>query len=669
MLKNPFSNIKATHLNKDEIVNYWVEIHNRETEQANFEKVIEPFNPRPIIILGGKGSGKTHILRFYSYESQKVRASQLLHNNLVKQVQSEGYISVLLELGDFQFQRFSGSKLDVDIWSEWYFYYLNLILIEKFLKQTLDLEKNGLSDFNNDKIREISSQYFFDHDDTLDSVGAIFNRVCEEHKKIDQAFSRIRTGTDNNIIKELKPMFDTREHRFLDISHDVIKANPDLEKLRILFLLDQFEDLSEEQQKYINTIIRHPKHTETISIRIAGRLYALKDKSTFSDNEKVLGAEATTKKLEGFMGHKEAYEKFSIEMCEKRYKSIKNLTLDSNQIQNSFEIQNKEAVLQKIKNKHIKSIDRKHIINFKNNVVKYKKVLQLNQKNIDDILINISHENPLLEKKNIWLIYQSWSKKENILNKSIEIKNSLCNKGKNIHDTETLNHIENDLFFQLCRDYSLPYHHCGFENILKYSSANPRNFINILNHIYENAPFYAETMFLENAPISCKVQDKSIKSASIEFWKDAISDINDSRISIMAERINSFFKRIRISDKLVEKNLIAFSYRGDLSKDAAIILERAVTHSLLDKKEQAKKEKNNSGEMLDIYSVNAMLTVNWDLPISTGGTKQFSASEIEILCLGTDSEWKKIADKHIEPLNVPFGTNKVASLFGDEFDY
>lgn len=667
MLKNPFSNIKATHLSKDEIVNYWVDIHNKEKEEVNFEKVIEPDNPRPIIILGGKGSGKTHILRFYSYESQKVRASQSKDNDLVKQLQLEGYISVLLELGDFQFQRFSGSKLDIDIWSEWYFYYLNLILIEKFLKQILDLENNGLNDFENDKIKEMSSRYFFNEDDTLDSVRTIFIRVCEEHKKIDHAFSRIRTGTDNNIIKDLKPMFDTREHRFLDISHDIIKANSALEKLRILFLLDQFEDLSEEQQKYINTIIRHPKHTETISIRIAGRLYALKDKSTFSDNEKVLGAEATTKKLEGFMGHKEGYEKFSIEMCEKRYKSINNVTLDFNQIQHSFEVQNKEEILQKIKNKYAKSIDRKHIVNFKNNIVKYQNNLKLNTEDIEAVLINISHENPLIEKKNIWLIYQSWSKNENILNKSREIKNSLSNIGKNIHDTETLNHIENDLFFQLCREHSLPYNHCGFENILKYSSANPRNFINILNHVYENAQFYGETMFLENDPVSCKVQDKAIKSASIEFWKDAISDINDSRIAIMAERINSFFKRIRISDKLVEKNLIAFSYRGELSKEASIVLERAVTHSLLDKKEQAKKEKSNSGEMLDIYSVNAMLTVSWDLPISTGGTKQFSASEIEVLCLGNDIEWKKIADKHIEPLNVPFGANKVASLFGDEW--
>ncbi len=60
---------------------------------ANFEKIIEPSNPRPIFILGGKGSGKTHILRYFSYESQKIRA-EINKISLLSQLQKEGYISV-----------------------------------------------------------------------------------------------------------------------------------------------------------------------------------------------------------------------------------------------------------------------------------------------------------------------------------------------------------------------------------------------------------------------------------------------------------------------------------------------------------------------------------------------------------------------------------------------
>lgn len=227
-----------------------------------------------------------------------------------------------------------------------------------------------------------------------------------------------------------------------------------------------------------------------------------------------------------------------------------------------------------------------------------------------------------------------------------------------------MKHIENDLIFQLSRECSIPYLNCGFENILKYSSANPRNYMNILNHLYEKAEFYGESIFKREKPVSCKIQNMAIKEASIDCWEDATSDIKDYRIIRAAKRINSYFKRVRISNKISEKNLIAFSYRGNLTKGARDILNDAVKHSLLNKKPRKKKEKNNTGEMLDIYYVNAMLTINWDLPITYGGVEQFDAHDIEILCFGDDSEWNKVANKYINKLNAPFGkTSHKPTLF------
>ena len=162
-MTNPFSNIKAVHLNNDEIVNFWVELDD-EINHKKFLDVIEPTNPRPLIILGGKGSGKTHILRYCSYSAQKVRAQKSIENEncILTQIKEDKYTSLLLELGNFQFERFSGSKLDKAVWEEWYFYYFNLILIESFLEQIIDLQKNGLEDINLEKISNMYKEYFFD---------------------------------------------------------------------------------------------------------------------------------------------------------------------------------------------------------------------------------------------------------------------------------------------------------------------------------------------------------------------------------------------------------------------------------------------------------------------------------------------------------------------------
>ena len=666
MSTNPFSNIKATHLSKKEIVDFWVDIHNSEKDKENFEKIIEPKNPRPIIILGGKGSGKTHILRFFSYESQKVRAKEE-EISIISQLQDEGYISILLELGDFQFQRFSGSKLDDDVWNEWFFYYLNLVLIEKFIRQVFELEKKQLISFDRNKISDMSSKYFFNSYEVLDSIKEISEAIFKEHKKIDQVFSKLRTGTITQL-EGIEPIFDTRENRFFDISHDILKASKELKNLRILFLLDQFEDLSEEQQKFINTFIRHPKHTDTISFRLAGRLYAIKTEDTFSDSEKNLGAEVTKKKLEGFMGDYSSYKTFALELSEKRYSKIKNIQVDINSIENSFEKSNLSDFIFKIKNKYESSFDRPYIKKFRKKLLDYSNNLGINKENdIETIISNIICEDPLVEKKNIWLIYQAWSNNKPILKRSLEIKNSLSGEGTDIHKSTTLKHIENDLLFQLSRDCSVPYLNCGFENILKYSSANPRNYMNILNHLYEKAEFNGEPIFKKEKPVSCKTQDQAIKAASKDCWEDATSDIEDYRIIRAAERINSFFKRVRISDKLVEKNLTAFAYRGNLAKEAKYILDNAVKHSLLNIKPKAKKEKNNTGEMLDIYYVNAMLTINWELPMTYGGVEQFDAKEIDILCIGEDNSWERVVREYTNKLNTPFA--KISSepnLFGEE---
>jgi len=650
-MNNPFSNIKAVHLNNNEIVNFWVNIKNNTPDKKDLLKIIEPDNPRPFIILGGKGSGKTHILRFCSYSAQKVRALKENHN-IITQLQEEKYTSVLLEFGNFQFERFSGSKLENSIWSEWYFYYFNIILIEAFLEQIIDLQENGLNDIDDDKISNMYNEYFFDEINEVVSLKQIYLKIKKEHKKIDKAFSKLRTGIINTI--DLDVIFDTRSNIFYDICYYTLQASETLKNIRLLYLLDQFEDLSKEQQKFVNTIIRHPKYTENISIRIAGRLYSIKEQKTFSDDEKNSYAEVTIKYLETYMDDSKSYKQFSVDLINKRINKNDSNNLSYEYLVSSFNDFDENTIFEKITLKHPQSKDRKYFINLQTKLNKYKDTLKLNDEEILTILENLYFPlSPLKEKENIWLLFQAWSKKENLINKSIEIKQSSNNEGKNIHNIETLKHLKDTFYFQLCRDYNIVFYQCGFNKVLDFSHANPRNFMLILREVYSNAEFTEQTIFDSNNPISCQTQNKSIKDASNEFWKYAIIDIENNAVVKMIERINSFFKVIRMSDKPTEKTLISFSYIGDLSQESKQILTDAVNHMLLIRK-GVKKEKNNSGSMLDIYSVPAMLTAKWDLPIAKGGTFQFLAEDIEVLCSGSDREWTKIYKQYISRYNVPF---------------
>ena len=65
---NPFNITKAVDYSDEEINKYWVDI----PEGNGFIDIIKPTSPMPMLILGGKGSGKTHIMRYFSFNLQKL---------------------------------------------------------------------------------------------------------------------------------------------------------------------------------------------------------------------------------------------------------------------------------------------------------------------------------------------------------------------------------------------------------------------------------------------------------------------------------------------------------------------------------------------------------------------------------------------------------------------
>ena len=70
MISNPFDITKAVDYTDAEIYKYWVDLGN---ENHGFERLIKPDTLIPMIIVGSKGSGKTHVMKYFSYELQKIR--------------------------------------------------------------------------------------------------------------------------------------------------------------------------------------------------------------------------------------------------------------------------------------------------------------------------------------------------------------------------------------------------------------------------------------------------------------------------------------------------------------------------------------------------------------------------------------------------------------------
>lgn len=136
-LANPFNITKANDLTDSQIEELWVDVRNDEADTA-LVAAARPASPMPMFILGGKGSGKTHLLRYCSYATQKIRyAREGL--TLVGGVARDRYIGVYVRCSGLNSGRFSGKRQDDEIWREVFSYYVELWLAQQALGVAVEL--------------------------------------------------------------------------------------------------------------------------------------------------------------------------------------------------------------------------------------------------------------------------------------------------------------------------------------------------------------------------------------------------------------------------------------------------------------------------------------------------------------------------------------------------
>ena len=161
MINNPFDVTKAVDYTDDDIYKYWVDL---DIDNHGFEGLIDPESLMPKIIVGSKGSGKTHVMKYFSYELQKIRC-KAESETLQKGLTNEKFIGVYIRCSGFNSDKFSGKGVSDDIWAILYSYFWELWIGERLLDVLIDLHDNGvLGDIDEDSIVKDILEMFLKHD-------------------------------------------------------------------------------------------------------------------------------------------------------------------------------------------------------------------------------------------------------------------------------------------------------------------------------------------------------------------------------------------------------------------------------------------------------------------------------------------------------------------------
>jgi hypothetical protein len=631
---NPFNITKAVDFSDQEINDYWVDM----PAGAGFAAMAKPTSPMPMFILGGKGSGKTHLMRYFSYPLQCIRYG----SDVIGGIQKDKYIGIYLRCGGLNSARFKGKGQPEDLWADVFAYYVELWLSQLVLTTVLDAVGKD-QEFQSAEARivaDVASSIQFGERATPTSLLGLCASLKELQKALDAA-------VNNSSITRTLPVHIavTRGDLIFGIPRTVVAAFPRLRECLFLYLIDEFENLSETQQKYINTLLR--ERQSPCSFKIGAKLYGVRTHSTYSaDEENKEGSEFEALRLDKLLRENDQYEEFAKRLIAKRLAEFNRLPLASSSLDavsaslaECFEEPQKsrlsEAETAYVIDKY-HGRERPYFKKLRQHLEQgYKAQITPGLRRSSDIdsVVDLlaCTEYPLLEKANLFLLYREWNSRRNLIEAAHRIGRE-CQayiKGDEAKGRyqKVLSYFKADLLAQLYRETDQRQRYVGLATFIDASCGLPRILLIILKHVFAWATFNGEHPF-RGSPISIRSQQAGVLEAAEWFYRDARMIGRDGQAVMDAiNRLGTLFRGIRYSEKPSECSCSTFS--ADLSRSSEVtryMIDLAEKWSLLI---DVGGQRDRNTERVDKkYQLNRVLAPRWDLSVYRRGVLALTAVEV-----------------------------------------
>jgi len=240
---NPFDITKAVDFDDQQISDYWVDLPGG----PGFRDLVKPTSPMPMLVLGGKGSGKTHLLRFFSYPLQKLR-----HVDPNSAIRAEGYVGVYLRCGGLNASRFWGKGQRQDAWATLFQQYMDIWLAQLFLGIAGDaLKAEMLAPREALLCKSIVDLFDIAPPNPPQTLSELASLFRDWQRSLDVAINNAALTRRLDTLIHISP-----GRLVFGIPQVFARTLESFNGIQVLYLIDEFENLDEHQQRYVNTLIR-----------------------------------------------------------------------------------------------------------------------------------------------------------------------------------------------------------------------------------------------------------------------------------------------------------------------------------------------------------------------------------------------------------------------------
>lgn len=600
--KNPFEDINANVLDSKRIVEYWCSPFEVGLLSDYDENKFRTCNV-PIILQGPRGSGKTTILKYFSFPAQLERTQVMGEKSVLSVIRSEGEVGFYFRCEDSFISTFEAifKRVNKEQWTDFFDSYIELVFSEKILDMLFEIKHRDSSfdveDYDISKMAEILSANEKIHD--LDELKKYI------HKQVlyyEQYKNRVLFTDDSFSPSILLKLFSLSEAIVLEIKRN----NKEFENVLFVLMIDEFENLSLELQKRFNTIIKFISNI--ISIRVGRRSEGLITTETVNsteylrENHDYLLA-ALESKLDS---ENRAYNNYFYKIANKRFYSLNKMSENS-----EFDICDVLGDKEDLDKECLDNCGRKkkHL----EMVLKQSKDLANNKKQLDEIISIIKNDqNPIAETLNaLWVLR---SKKDSLWEARhvAEIMKAFFNKedypGVEKYKLDYSSKYRYAITTYICSVYKRDKLYYSFNTICYLANGNARTFINYCRAIISEALFYEKDIFLKTGRISNHTQSRAVHNYSRSEF-DSICSIVDygDCIKNFILNIGNCFSAYHKDRKVRYPETNQFTYdESQLELHDREILKTAESWAIIIKRSKTQRVSAGNNDRADLYHMNRM---------------------------------------------------------------
>ncbi len=650
---NPFSVVKANEFSYEQILEYWVDFG--EIEEGGYISSLNPKELMPKYVLGSKGCGKTHILKYYSFDARLL----YYKNNIKELLKKDGYIASYWRLDGLSSTRFNKESKDIAEWKELFGYYFEIhqvIIALKLYQRITEALKTPRSVIE-DIVHGVTEQVGITlKNQTIDEFVSFLTekRVDIDKEIIDFAFTK-KIHWDS-----IKPIFPFGSLIF-EIPHVFSDNIKELKNVNYVFVLDELEKLRVDWQKEaLNTLVFEKKNNCTFWV--GARKNGYTTRNTLSGEPLHDGHEFASVDLDIILRQDEkAFRKFAVNLFKRRLEICELPAIEPEAL---FENYNDKLFLD--------SLSKKDLAHWKKLRSRFKTIgvnEQQSEKLVDALQYHVQN-NPLEQKLKLYLFYIEWAKHKNDV--TIE---TLYEAAKNIncqYETyisvgdsrikEIYKKFRQDFISQLAEENNEDlFQYTGFRNLVLISDCNPRVYLTLLKQIIDDSFFRGVHPFEEGNTVSLRSQYVGINVTAKWFLNDieVYGQAKEDLELAMNNLLNYFFVN-RYCDKPTETSLCAFYFRKEAGQEKINeILRLAVNESFLIEIDNGRKDKTLSVPQ-QTYQINSLVATLYNLSTARRGVNSIRSKMLKAIF---DSEhfheFNSVLTSYRSSLNAPFRQSPV----------